>query len=146
MTRWGILLALLLLMLSVALASMLLRQPSKRHEPPITNDSVISDPRCIEMLKRVARREPSVLEAARNGREPIGMRCSNFDIRDAMKSESAIVESQIENSLTFKIRSKDRWLFSKPSRFGSYQFDTIKVNKDAAGRIRFLSVLSLYVT
>jgi hypothetical protein len=141
----------ILLLIALITVVLLTAWAYNRHKPPpseptIVSDETISDPRCFDMIRRVARREPSTLEAVRNGREPIGMRCSNFDIRDTMKSEGAYLVDQITNTLRFGIRSKERWLFSKRSRFGSYQYDTIVISKNSDGVIEYISITSPYIT
>jgi hypothetical protein len=144
--RWGILGAALIFAAVLWFLWHWLYWPLPLNEPKIVSDSVKSDPECVALLRGVARREHDIVESVLQGGKPTGLKCSTLDVYRAMKSEGAFLESSSKRALRFKIRSKERWLLSKPSKFGTYEYDLIIVARDEDGTINRVNFGRPYIT
>jgi len=144
---WWVVLA-AVLALAAIVVWLYLRLPFRTPEPAIVDDGVVSDPECFDLLRRVARRDPSIFAAMDRGEKPIGLTCSNLDIVRAMNSEGAwlhSVDSRVPR-IDFDIKSKERWFAAKRSRFGTYQKDRIFLVMTAEGTIRRVTFDRPYIT
>jgi hypothetical protein len=119
-------------------------------EPGIADDGVISDSECFELLRRVARRDADALDSIDRKEKPIGLKCSLTDLVKIMKEEGAFFVSFSGNSsvnfTVFEIKSKEKWLLAKRSKFGWRHFDKIIVTRDQDGVMRMIIFGRPYIT
>ena len=80
--------------------------------------------------------------------KPVGLKCSNTDIVRAMRSEGAWVKSADFNGrrIDFNIKSRDRFLLAKRSRFGAYEKDLLFVVRTDDGTITHIRWAYPYIT